>query len=226
MSPSVWAQGSLRRRGLGKDLALNPTHSTYTALLEWREGAAAPALLLLLTLALTSQLRALPLGVPEFGIMDQGDEGGSRGGHGSEEPVPLATVPESALEFSIPSPTSWHGPLGGVRTTQLSRVRARQNGQPDPALCQEDRLGEGRHLRMCRMAACRAAPSTTQDLRFSPAHTLPAGAGSYDGEEEAGVIGADILLACPVTILRSVPGFPSALPLGLPFLPQRSCVAD
>ena len=73
---------------------------------------------------------------------------------------------------------------------------------------------------MCRRAACRAVPSNTQDLRFSPAHALPAGVGSYDGEEEAGVIGADILLACPVTILRSVPGFPSALPLGLPLLPR------
>ena len=106
MSPSVWARGSLRRRGLGEDLALNLTHSTHTALLKWQEGAAAPALLLLLTLALTSQLRALPLGVPELGIMDQGGEGGSKGGHGSEEPVPLATVPESALEFHIPPPLS------------------------------------------------------------------------------------------------------------------------
>lgn len=85
---------------------MNLTHSTHTALLKWQEGAAAPALLLLLTLALTSQLRALPLGVPELGIMDQGGEGGSKGGHGSEEPVPLATVPESALEFHIPPPLS------------------------------------------------------------------------------------------------------------------------
>ena len=104
MSPSVWALGSLRRRGLGEGLALNLTHSTHTALLKWWERAAALVLLLLLTLALTSQLRALPLGVPELGIMDQGGEGGSRQGHGSEEPVPLATVPESVLEFPIPPP--------------------------------------------------------------------------------------------------------------------------
>lgn len=204
---------------------MNLTHSTHTALLMWREGAAASALLLLLTLALTSQLRALPLGVPELGIMDQGGEGGSKGAW-TRRACSFGNCPRVSARVPHPSPTFWHGPLGGVRTTQLSRVRARQNGQPDPAPCQEDQLGEGRHLRMCRRAACRAASSTTQDLRFSPAHALPAGAGSYDGEEEAGVIGADILLACPVTILRSVPGFPSTLPLGLPLLPKRSCVAD
>lgn len=53
-----------------------------------------------------------------------------------------------------------------------------------------------------------------------PAHALPAGAGSYDGGEVAGVIRAATLLGCPVTILSSVPQLPSPPPPGLSLLPH------
>lgn len=60
-----------------------------------------------------------------------------------------------------------------------------------------------------------------------PAHASPAGAGSYDGGEGAGVIGADIFLSLPCDYIKlCAPVSPLPHPQDFPSSPKGSCSPD
>lgn len=134
--------------------------------------------------------------------MDLGGEGRSGGGRGSERPVPLATVLESALEVPTPSTASWPGPLGGSQDHPAKPCQSHAEWRAGPCPLPGEPAGRGASLG-CIEGQCAGWPPAQPRTRcFPPTRALPAGAGSYDGAEEAGVIGADILLGLPCDYIK------------------------
>lgn len=99
----------------------------------------------------------------------------------------------------LPSLPGWPS---GSQDYPAKPSRGTLSGELDPAPCQEDQLGEGLHLRMYGGQSTGQPPACPGPGAPHPAHASPAGAGSYDGGEVVGVIGADILFGLPCDYIK------------------------